>query len=115
AVADRNGVCRSLLYTWLRLVRDGKMPDISISPQSTASFVRVRGEPPAKTPPSLPVPPPPVGSDDHAPTPSRWPSRGRRPALVEIALTNGRVIKVDECIDPLALARLVAALDGAPR
>ena len=40
------------------------------------------------------------------------PARGRRPALVEIALTNGRIIKVDECIDPTALTLLVAVLDG---
>ena len=107
AVADRNGVCRSLLYTWLRLARDDKMPGISITPQPASSFIPIRIEPPAKAPA--------VGSDDHAPTLPRAPSRGRRPALVEIALTNGRVIKVDECIDPSALARLVAALDrGAP-
>jgi transposase-like protein len=30
AVADRNGVCRSQLYTWLRLVRDDRLPGISI-------------------------------------------------------------------------------------
>jgi hypothetical protein len=39
--------------------------------------------------------------------------RERRPAgRIEVALTNGRVVKVDEGIDPAALARLVAALDG---
>jgi hypothetical protein len=32
--------------------------------------------------------------------------------LVEIALCNGRTIKVDAGIDPGALARLVAVLDG---
>jgi hypothetical protein len=30
-------------------------------------------------------------------------------------LTNGRIIKVEECIDPAALALLVAALDGGAR
>jgi transposase-like protein len=31
AVADRNGVCRSQLYTWLRLARDDRLPGISIA------------------------------------------------------------------------------------
>ena len=109
AVADRNGVCRSLLYTWLRLVRDDKIRGISITPQSTTSFVPIRIEPPA----NMPVPT--AKADGDPPTPQRAPSRGRRLALVEIALTNGRVIKVDECIDPAALAQLVAALDGGAR
>lgn len=108
AVADRNGVCRSLLYTWLRLVRDDKMPGISIAPRPTSSFVPIRIEAPAN------APVPEVRAND-PPPPPRLPSRGRRPALVEIALTNGRVIKVDECIDPAALAQLVAALDGDAR
>ena len=99
AVADRNGVCRSLLYTWLRLARDGKMAGISLTRQPAAVFVPVRIEPPAQP-------------DVDPPTPPRAPSRGRQPAsLVEIAMTNGRVIKVDDSIDPSALSRLVAALD----
>ena len=56
-----------------------------------------------------------IGSDAGLPVPPRAPSRGRRPSMVEIALTNGRVVKVDECIDPAALALLVAALDGGSR
>ena len=106
AVADRNGVSRSLLYAWLRLARNDKMPGISITPQSTASFLPVRIEPPAK------APAPPAKPDLDPPAPARASSRGRRPAQVEIALTNGRVIKVDECIDPDALAGLLAVLDG---
>ena len=109
AVADRNGVCRSLLYTWLRLARDDKMPGISMTPQPAASFVPVRIEPSAKRLPSTPPAPVSAPRPDAGP---RAPSRGRRPAWVEIALINGRIIKVDECIDPAALARLVAALDG---
>jgi len=114
AVADRNGVCRSLLYAWLRLARDDKMPGISITPQPAASFVPVRIEPSAKRLPSSP--PVPVSAPSSGPDAgSRAPSRGRRPALVEIALTNGRIIKVDECIDPATLVLLVAALDGGTR
>jgi hypothetical protein len=36
----------------------------------------------------------------------------RRPGLIEIALSNGRVVKVEESIDPGTLSRIVAALDG---
>jgi transposase len=105
AVADRNGVSRSLLYAWLRLARNDKMPDISITPQSTASFLPVRIEPPAK------APTPPAKPDLDPPAPARS-SRGRRPATVEVVLTNGRIVKVDETIDPDALAGLLAVLDG---
>ena len=38
--------------------------------------------------------------------------RGRRPAMVEVVLTNGRIVKVDESIDTEALARLLAVVDG---
>ena len=32
--------------------------------------------------------------------------------LIEVRLVNGRTIRVDESIDPAALARIAAALDG---
>jgi hypothetical protein len=38
-----------------------------------------------------------------------------RAGFVEIALTNGRSLKVDENIDPAFVARLAAALDGGKR
>ena len=38
-----------------------------------------------------------------------------RPTLVEIALGNGRRMKVYEDIDPAVLARLASALDGGKR
>ena len=61
AVADRNGVCRSLLYTWLRLVRDDKLQGISITPRSTSAFVPIRVEPQANEPV------PEARADDHPP------------------------------------------------
>ena len=113
AVADRNGVCRSQLYTWLRLVREDKMPGLSLARQPAASFVSVRVAPPATAPPPSPMsPPPPAGPAACAATPAHAFSRSRKPAVVEITLTNGRVIKVDESIAPAALAHIVAALDG---
>ncbi|MGE0852661.1 MAG: hypothetical protein AB7O44_24045 [Hyphomicrobiaceae bacterium] len=41
------------------------------------------------------------------------PASRRRIATIEIALSNGRVVKVEESIDPATLARVIAALDGA--
>ena len=114
AVADGNGVCRSLVYLWLRLARAGRLPGISLAdpprlPTQGTSFVPVRIEPPGE-PAHLssktveaPLPTP----DARCPAPSR-----RRPSVVEIVLGNGRSLKVDAGIDPSALARLVAVLDG---
>jgi transposase-like protein len=42
AVADRNGVCRSQLYTWLRLARDDRLPGISVNRPSRPTFVPVQ-------------------------------------------------------------------------
>jgi transposase len=107
SVADRNGVCRSQLYTWLRLARDDRLPGISMTPQPVKSFVPVRIAPPARPTPADCQPPlPPIVPD------TRVGSSRRRTSVVEIVLGNGRSLKVDECIDPSALARLVAALDG---
>jgi transposase len=103
AVADRNGVCRSLLYLWLRLARSSRLPGISLADPPATSFVPVRIESvarpaQAKGPPTTQV--------------ARHSDARRRASLVEVTLGNGRTIKVDESIDPAALARLVAALDG---
>src|SRR2546423_594472 len=74
AVADRNGVCRSQLYTWLRLARDGQLPGISITPPPAHSFVPVRIEPPEKTPLLSPAAsPPPTGQHVRPPAPPRDP------------------------------------------
>jgi len=97
AIADRHGVCRSQLYAWLRLAREGKLRGISMSAPEAVSFVPVR-----------------VAAD--TPTSFRPPAssalRGRRPAMVEVVLTNGRIVKVDESIDAQAFARLLAVVDG---
>src|SRR5262249_47604314 len=107
AVADRNGVCRSLLYSWMRLARANQLPGISAADPATA-FAPVRiAEPVTRT-------------DVIAPTGrgtsglvrfrlSRGSPRGSRHA--EIGLPNGRTLKVEESIRPAVLARLVAVLD----
>jgi len=103
AVADRNGISRSLVYLWLRLARTGRLPGISLTDPRANSFVPVRIEPPpqpaqAAGPPTTQV--------------ARPMGARRRTSVVEVTLGNGRSLKVDESIDPGALARLVAALDG---
>ena len=108
AVADRHGVARALVYQWLRQVREGRMSGLSLKPETTATFTPVRIVPEVSdsakavavsAPPSLPTP-----------TPTA-PAR-RRNSAVEITLANGRVMKIDESIEPTALARLLAVLDG---
>jgi transposase len=107
AVADRNGVCRSQLYTWLRLARDDRLPGISMTPQPLESFVPVRIEPPARPTPADRQPP----SSPIVPDTRRVSSR-RRTSVVEVVLGNGRTLRVEESIDPATLTRFVAVLDG---
>jgi len=113
AVADRNGVCRSLLYTWLRMARGDRLLGLSMAPRRSAqadatTFVPVRIERPVRPEANVPA---------STPQPRRDRSRAqqRRSAIVEIMLANGRSLKVDESIDPAALARLLAVLDGEMR
>jgi transposase len=105
AVAERNGVCRSQLYHWLRLARENRLPGVTISPPASP-FVPVRIAPPETS----------ASCQSQSPEPapdrrSMMSPRGRRPATVEVVLTNGRIVKVDETIDAQALARLLAVLD----
>jgi transposase len=104
AVADRHGVSRNLLYTWLRLAREGRMPGLSIGTKAAAAFVpvQVASEPIVRPAVTAPEPPP------RQIAPPR-----RRTSIIEITLANGRVVKVDESIDAEALARIVAVLDRA--
>jgi len=98
-VADRNGISRSQVYTWMRLARDGGIPGISVNGPQKQLFAPVRIE-------AMPVTPTPAMA-----APARTYPRPRAGA-VEIALANGRLLQVDEGIEPVRLARLVAALDG---
>jgi transposase len=100
AVADRNGISRSQLDAWMRLAREGGIPGICLNGSQKALFAPVRIE----AVPALPTPPVSTPAAAHG---------QRRPGVVEIALTNGRVVRAEEGIEPTRLARLVAALDGA--
>ncbi len=102
SVADRHGISRSQVYAWLRQARAGKLPGISVTSAACASFVPVRVEEPPASASRLPAPRP-------------APAMRRRVPVVEIALGNGRSLKVDEEIDPAILARLAGALDGGKR
>ena len=112
AIADRHGVCRSQLYAWLRLAREGRLPGISMSEPEAVSFVPVRVTADTRTSASTPLCDPPGSSATSSRPPASSALRGRRPAMVEVVLTNGRIMKVDESIDPDALARLLAVVDG---
>ena len=93
AIADRHGMSRSLLFNWRRQARQGEMAGVT-----PVEFAPVRIAAPALT----------------AAVPRRrLPGRpARRHGMVEITLTNGRVLRVDEGIDPAALSRLVSVIDG---
>ena len=98
AVADRNGISRSQLYAWKKLAQRGDIAGISLTeqPKSTFAPVRIEAAPPFPAP-AVAAPPAQLQ---------------RRPGAIEIALTNGRIVRADAEIDPVRLARLVAALDG---
>jgi transposase len=100
AAAARFDVSRALIYLWRKQVRAGLMPGVTISEAGAAVFapVAVVADVPAQA----------------APISAERFNRGRRHAgLIEVRLINGRTIRVDESIDPAALARIAAALDGA--
>jgi len=108
AVAGRHGVARSLLYEWLRQVRERRMPGLSLKPDAAAAFASVSIAPEARD----------CSRDKPPPTPpltvmsTRAPAAKQRNSAVEIRLANGRIIKVDESIEPDMLARLLAVVDG---
>jgi transposase len=100
AAADRFDVSRALIYLWRKQVRAGLIPGVTISEAGAAAFA------PVAVVPDVPA--------QIAPTSAERPHRGRRHAgLIEVRLVNGRTIRADESIDPAALARIAAALDGA--
>jgi transposase len=99
AVADRNGISRSQVYAWKRLAQQGGIPGIYLNgpPKQLFAPVRIEGMPPASAPAMA------------APATTHPQRRG---SVIEVALTNGRIVRVDEGIEPVRLAQLVAALDG---
>lgn len=85
--ARRYGICTSLLYRWRRQSRaNGEAGE-----GKTSGFVPVRIEEPEKA--------------------IAMPTANGSSGLVEIALVNGRIVRVSESIAPRTLAGLMAALD----
>jgi len=94
AVARRNGVAASLVFTWRRQARTSEQVVPSFTPVQIAATE-------AEEPPKL------LPADD---------SRGRsvvaaRIGLIEIDLGNRRRIRVDAHVDPEALARVLEVLE----
>ena len=89
AVAQRHGVCRSLLFTWRRQYREGALGV---------------GEPPRFVPVAV--------TAEAALPPSGCGLADRPMGLIEIELPNGCRLRVDREVDSRTLRRVVAALGG---
>jgi transposase len=86
-IARLHSISTGQLHTWRQALK---------APQPGAAsghgpFARVEIAPQAVTPPTVPT---------------------RPPGLIEIALTDGTMVRVDAGIDPRALRRVLAALGG---
>ena len=93
-VARRHGIAQSLLYRW-------RSDAAAAAPQAPPAFVPVAIEAPGAMRPS-----PPAAS---SPTPAVVPLA----SVIEIDLVCGRTVRAPADIDAAALARIVAALEGA--
>ncbi len=93
AIADRYGMSRSLLFNWRRQARRGEMTGVT-----PVEFAPVRIAAPTL-----------VAAVPHRRSPGR---PARRHGTVEVTLTNGRVLRVDEGIEAAVLSRLVSAIEG---
>jgi transposase len=98
ATARRNGISRSLLTTWRRLHREGLLVE------RTASFAPVTVETERPVPPPMAAEPRPA-----APTATLAADTSHR---IEVVLLNGRRLVVDARLEPSALARLIAVVEG---
>ncbi|MDH4541642.1 IS66-like element accessory protein TnpA [Sulfitobacter faviae] len=90
ATARRHGICRSLLTTWRRQYRTGKL-----GPSGSVSFAPVTVPTEVSTSQANPI--------DASPPPD---------CRIEVALPNGRRLIVPVGVEPEALARLLAVVDG---
>ena len=86
-VARRHGLAPSVVFTWRRLAREGRLGDAG------PTFVPVEIAP-------VPVQTTPVGSSP------------RRTGLIEIVLRHGRRIRVDREVDAEALRRVLQVVES---
>ena len=87
-VARRHGLAPSVVFTWRRLAREGRLGDAG-----PTSFVPVEIAP-------VPVQTTPVGSSP------------RRTGLIEIVLRHGRRVRVDREVDAEALRRVLQVMES---
>jgi transposase len=88
-VARRHGLAPSVVFTWRRLAREGRLGDAG------PSFVPVEITP-------VPVQTTPVASPP------------RRTGLIEIVLGRGRRVRVDRDVDAEALRRVLQVVESLP-
>ena len=88
-VARRHGLVPSVVFTWRRLAREGRLGDAG------PAFMPVEIAP-------VPVQTTPVGSSP------------RRTGLIEIVLRHGRRIRVDREVDAEALRRVLQVMESLP-
>ena len=86
-VARRHGVAPSVVFTWRRLAREGRLGDAG------PAFVPVEITPAPAQVPSAASPP-------------------RRTGLIEIVLRHGRRIRVDHEVDAEALRRVLQVVES---
>jgi len=102
AVAARNGLCESLVYTWRRQAREGVLV-----PPATPVFMPVRAleaASPASMPPTEPDRP-------IEPQPGVL-HRASHAGTIEIDLGDGRRIRVGNDVNMVALRRVLQALQA---
>jgi transposase len=102
AVARRHGIKPSLLFRWRRLARDAQdQPSTAFIPVTLAlPAAETSAQDVAAEADASPVSPPPAAS--------REPAEQR----IEIALGNGRVVRVGAGVDVDSLRRILDAADG---
>jgi transposase len=88
-VARRHGLAPSVVFTWRRLAREGRLGDAG------PSFMPVEITPVPAQAPSAASPP-------------------RRIGLIEIVLGRGRRIRVDRDVDAEALRRVLQVVESLP-
>ena len=88
-VARRHGLAPSVVFTWRRLAREGRLGD------AVPAFMPVEIVP-------VPAQATPVGSSP------------RRTGLIEIVLRHGRRIRVDREVDAEALRRVLQVVESLP-
>jgi transposase len=100
-VAQRNGVCKSLVFSWRQQAKAGQLGGASIAPL----LIPVELTPPVAEPPQ----------GDLAAPAADPPKHSRRAAgLIEIDLGFGRKLHVDRDVDADALRRVLDVLADRP-